>query len=670
MASSCAHVGRQMHKTGKLLHRGVRDLLPRRYVGLGSGICQQSAAAVSGSTEEVVIPRKKAWNKEAVLQALASTVSRDPTAQSYILQDDPYLLPRTSSEFRLFYFSQESGKSAARYFITTYPNLFQKDFAEPHIPCLMPETLELQIEEVSEAALIERIQLRRVKAAIDMYDQLQQTGTALSLDLTNDLLDLICVYGDQDPEQNGEIEQRTEDTEEVQEDVRKTSRFPKRPSELQRTKWKENNNAERIFNLMPERTRRSYGALIRGMVKHGAYQKAFDTYTDLLNNRLTADVHIFNALIAAAPEVRDKYSDKWELVLDLLKQMAEQKVKPNLLTFNTVLKVLGHCGLLARAQAFSVISEMKALGIAPSLATYAHILGIFCKSGNYLERNKDTLKDVLNEISGKGFTPQDPDDVLFFKAAMKVCLITRDIEQAYSVNNLLGVGENWKLLGDPLHRNIYYGQFFSLLCMMEHIDVVLKWYRELVPSLYFPNSQGLYGLLQLLDTDNRLDLIPQIWKDIKWLGHDKKKELLEELLHLMAREKKSPEVQQAFADCALDVKAAYAETDHRLPPSWSSKSICNIILILLAADRTQQAWEMFELFKLHNLVPSESLMKQFFDSIKASNNAEKAVKLVQISASFFLPVTSSLQERVQQEFELTEEQKNILSDLESSMHND
>lgn len=34
--------------------------------------------------------------------------------------------------------------------------------------------------------------------------------------------------------------------------------------------WKENNNAERIFNLLPERDTRCYSALIRGMVKVGA----------------------------------------------------------------------------------------------------------------------------------------------------------------------------------------------------------------------------------------------------------------------------------------------------------------------------------------------------------------------------------------------------------------
>lgn len=40
----------------------------------------------------------------------------------------------------------------------------------------MPETVSLHLEEVSQEALKERIHLRKVTAAVDMYDQLLQTG--------------------------------------------------------------------------------------------------------------------------------------------------------------------------------------------------------------------------------------------------------------------------------------------------------------------------------------------------------------------------------------------------------------------------------------------------------------------------------------------------------------
>lgn len=55
-------------------------------------------------------------------------------------------------------------------------------------------------------------------------------------------------------------------------------------------------------------------------------------------------------------------------VQELLNQMSQQKVRPNLLTFNSVLKALKRCGSLARSQALQTLSEMKALGIGD----YAH----------------------------------------------------------------------------------------------------------------------------------------------------------------------------------------------------------------------------------------------------------------------------------------------------------
>uniref|UniRef100_A0A8C2IWX4 Small ribosomal subunit protein mS39 n=1 Tax=Cyprinus carpio TaxID=7962 RepID=A0A8C2IWX4_CYPCA len=439
-------------------------------------------------SEEIVIPKKKTWSKEAVLQALASTVKRDPTASDYRFQDDPYLTPKTSSEFKLFSLSQESGRNAAKYFINTYPKYFQKDYAQPHIPCLMPDTLEAQIEEVSEAALIERIGMRKVKAAVDLYDQLLQAGTSVSLDVTNQLLDLICFYGDHDPAQENVPEQRNEETEDVQDEPQAKKGRAAKASDLLKATWKEKNNAERIFALLSEPNTHSYSALIRGMVKYGAYSKAFSTYTDLLNSRLKAFL---------------KLRCLW-YVIEI------------------------RCGTVGKSQAFPVISEMKALSIDLSLASYTHLLAIFYKPGAPIQGQTDILQEVMNEVSGKSFTPQDPDD--------GICISLQ------RVHELLGVGENWRLLGNDFQQNIYYARFFSLLCMMENIDVMLKWYRDLVPSVYYPSSNVMRDLLQALDTDNRLDLIPQIWKDIKQLGHANRQNLVEELLTLMAREKHNQEV--------------------------------------------------------------------------------------------------------------------------------
>uniref|UniRef100_A0A669B9D3 Small ribosomal subunit protein mS39 n=1 Tax=Oreochromis niloticus TaxID=8128 RepID=A0A669B9D3_ORENI len=560
----------------------------------------------------------------------------DLTNQLYFINTSKCILLHLSVSLqKLFSLSQESGRSAAKFIINNNPKLFTKDFAEPHIPCLMPETVSLRLEEVSEEALKERITLRKVTAAVDMYDQLLQAGTTVSMETTHSLLDLICLYSDRDPE--------------FGEELKKRKARVRRASDFLKFTWKENNNAERIFNLLPERDTRCYSALIRGMVKHGAYAKAFSMYTDMLNNRLTADVHIFSALISAAPDVRDKFNERWDLIAELLNQMNQQKVRPNLLTFNSVLKSLRRCGFLAKTQALHTLNEMKALGIGnaaiPSSA----------------QNNTDILQEVIAELEGRIFTCQDPDDGMSRcttdLANVSFCLgrtNVKDLELGYKIQSLVDVGENWRLLGDSFQQSIYYGRFFNLLCMMEHIDVVLKWYKQIIPSLYYPNPQGMRDLLQALDTDSRLDLLPSIWKDIKTLGHDNKPDLVEELLGLMAREKHSPEVQESFAACALDVKSVF---DLRPSIEWSAASLSHITTLLLRANKTRQAWEMLQLFKARNRVPSEGLLNNFLSVCHSDGDPQKAVELVQLSAAFCLPTTWRLAKRALAEFDLTEEQR-------------
>lgn len=664
MAAPGTHVGRYVQRNGRFLINNWQKLCGHRSFHWTSALQQQAAEANEESVQNIVIPRRKTWGREAVLEALSSTVGADPTAYRYQFQDDPFLSPRTSSEFTLFSLSQESGRSAAKFFINNNPKLFAKDFAEPHIPCLMPETVSPLLEEVSEEALKERIHLRRVTAAVDMYDQLLQAGTAVSMETTHDLLDLIAVYCDRNPVEDGGP--HTEGSEESGEEAKKRKGRFRRASYFLNTTWKENNNAERIFNLLPEKDTRCYSALIRGMVKHGAFAKAFSCYTDMLNNRITGDVHIFNALISAAPEVKEQYAERWDLITELLNQMNQQKIRPTLQTFNGVLKALKRCGFLAKSQALHTLSEMKALGIAPSLATFNHILLVFFKPVSSGPGNVDILQEVMSEISGMSFTCQDPEDVNFFCTAMKICLDNKDLELAYKVQALAEVGENRRLLGDPYQQSIYYGRFFNLLCLMEHVDTVLKWYRRLIPSLYYPNPQGLKDLLQTLDAESRLDLIPTIWKDIRSLGHDNKLDLVEEVLSLMARDEHSPEVQEAFARCALDIRGVFNGDGGRGRLEWTPVALTHTASVLLRAHHTQQAWEILQLFKTNNRVPSAELLDDFLSACDGGGGSQRAVELVRMSAAFCLPTTPKMAEKVSARFELNEEQRSFLSELEST----
>ncbi|NXP09196.1 PTCD3 protein, partial [Thinocorus orbignyianus] len=120
------------------------------------------------------------------------------------------------------------------------------------------------------------------------------------------------------------------------------------------------------------------------------------------------------------------------------------------------------------------------------------------------------IVEVLDAVEKRSFTPQDPDDTHFFATAMQVCYDLKDIKLAYRLNKAMEKGDNWKFL-DMDRLNAYWSKFFSLLCMMEQIDVVLKWYKEMSLSVFYPTPKNILDLLQALDAANHLEVIPSVW---------------------------------------------------------------------------------------------------------------------------------------------------------------
>ncbi|NXC60069.1 PTCD3 protein, partial [Aleadryas rufinucha] len=121
------------------------------------------------------------------------------------------------------------------------------------------------------------------------------------------------------------------------------------------------------------------------------------------------------------------------------------------------------------------------------------------------------ISEVLNEVEKRSFTAQDPDDGKDFKlGGLLQCCDLKDIKLAYQLNKALEKGDNWKFL-DVDRLNGYWSKFFSLLCMMEQIEVVLKWYKETSSSLFYLTPKNILDLLQALDAANQLEVIPSVW---------------------------------------------------------------------------------------------------------------------------------------------------------------
>lgn len=102
--------------------------LARRFQHIGRHcnvrLMKTTATAATSAEEQIVIPNRIKRSPTAILEALSSTVGRDPTAPHYKFHDDPYLIPTSNVSKRTFAMAQESGRKAAKWIKEEHRKLF------------------------------------------------------------------------------------------------------------------------------------------------------------------------------------------------------------------------------------------------------------------------------------------------------------------------------------------------------------------------------------------------------------------------------------------------------------------------------------------------------------------------------------------------------------------
>lgn len=75
--------------------------------------------------EKIVIPKRIDRGPTDVLMALSRTVGRDPTAPLYKYHDDPYLVPYSKNEKKMFALAYESGRKTAQWVKKEHADILQ-----------------------------------------------------------------------------------------------------------------------------------------------------------------------------------------------------------------------------------------------------------------------------------------------------------------------------------------------------------------------------------------------------------------------------------------------------------------------------------------------------------------------------------------------------------------
>lgn len=158
--------------------------------------------------EKIEIPKRIHRGPTDILRALESTISRDPTASHFKYHDDPYLIPVSNVSKRSYALAQEAGRKAAMWVRKEHSDLFQHMEMDPPIEAFIPKMVYDENSKVTIEDLKHTISKELVSDSILVYKLLREKNVEISVEVRQDLLELVCFYNEEDALSEELIEER------------------------------------------------------------------------------------------------------------------------------------------------------------------------------------------------------------------------------------------------------------------------------------------------------------------------------------------------------------------------------------------------------------------------------------------------------------------------------
>lgn len=587
--------------------------------------------SVDKTSERIEIPNRIPRSSTDILLALSSTVKPDPTAAHFKYHDDPYLMPMSNVTKRTFAVAQEAGRKAAKWIKNEHGQFFMHQEAQPSVEAFAPKMVFTEESEVDETSLQTLINNSEVADAVLVYNLMKTKGLPITDEIKQSLLELISFYNNEEQIPEEFIEERWfSDSQQSTYNLR-----------LKKT-WKDGDLAEQLFNEIEPKTPQAYAAIIRGMAKYGQAERAYALFQDATEKQIELDTRTFNSMITLAGLLKETADQRWEYCQELLQQMNQLQIKPDLGTLNALLQSIGSLGnfKLARGCTLKVLSTFKKLDIEPSLGTYYYVLLNFCRDR---APTSHVIADILNEIEGKSFTIAHPKDILFFLTAMDVCRNhLHDRTLAKRVDALLHTGNNYDLIGDSYKESIYYRHMFALLSQTEPLEEFMVTYDRLVPNIYIPEPGIMEEILKSVEVNGAIDLIPRLWSDIVAFDLGNRENIVNRVLKIITENKPNPEnpshagLNEQFGRIAADIFNKVTDTAEsralkRL--QFTGQMIGDILTLSVRGGDFETATKVFETIDKdqHKIpgTPSEQCTLEFVQACVENKAPSLAVSCLQ-----------------------------------------
>jgi len=547
--------------------------------------------------QKIIVPRKIERSPTAILEALMSTVKYDVNQPMYLALDDPRLLPLTDNMKKNQMAAKDNGRKAAQLMISMYPDYFTQIWHSDELSegYSYDPYQGYQHKEANEAALIERIKAKQVRDAFDVYQTCKKKGISLSQDVQEHLLELLAVYNCKTPEKTSEIRHFIEPN------------FREIFRNLPENTWMRGNEAEEVFNSLPDKTVTAYNNLLRGIASNGDEDAAFKLYYEMKEQNIPVDVYTYTKLIRLAPLNKETVEDSILIVQSLLQDMHEAGVHPTLETFNASIGSLRGFSRFSKAQqfAFSLLSEMAACGIEPQLSTFEMIVNLMYYNKDRARKDPRLFESILNYMQGKEYEIKSVHDTTFFISTVRsLSAHFPDSSYALKLNDILKTGNNFKALGGRQFLFSYYVNLFSIITPLEHTDVVMDIFDSIVPHIFNPTIEIYISILENIVLHDTYHYIPQIYTAINSAGVIYKEPMMKSFIDCMATKKQEAELQEKFAEIASSLINSYQEyLEDKAGGKFNNfngirgSSFGNFILIFLNNEDPNQALNAYKFYK-------------------------------------------------------------------------
>ncbi|XP_076947340.1 pentatricopeptide repeat-containing protein At2g13420, mitochondrial-like [Bidens hawaiensis] len=250
----------------------------------------------------------------------------------------------------------------------------------------------------------------------------------------------------------------------------------------------------------------NYYFLFDTLCKYGYPKVATEVFNKWKNWRFEPDAKVYTMLINGWCQV-----NKMNMAERFFNEMVSNGIEPNVVTYNVVLNGMCRRSSLHPDSRFErtvkgahkVFDEMLQRGIDPDVTSYSILLHVYSRA-----HKTDGTLEVLKMMKEKGVQPS----LASYTSVVKCLCSCGRMEHAYQVLDEM-------LLNGVTPSAMTYNCFFKEYRGRKDVDGALRLYNRIKDeSGLIPDTHMYNILLGMFIMVNRLDLVKEIWDDMKGGG--------------------------------------------------------------------------------------------------------------------------------------------------------